>query len=105
MSITKWQLIFLFIGLMDFGAGRLIIIVGTGAGHLPTKIARRAEHLNIFSNARGLPGPFSRVQMLAAGIDSHISKPLSSRHLSYIRIKLNKTNYKINSIIRIALPD
>ena len=58
MFITKWQLIFLFIGLMDFGAGRLIIIVGTGAGHLPTKIARRAERLNIFSNARGLPGPF-----------------------------------------------
>ena len=54
---------------MDCGAGHLTIIEGTGgAGHLPTKIARRAGHLtNFFKCPRGLPGG-----MLAAGIDSHI---------------------------------
>ena len=55
---------------MDWGAGHLTIIVGTGgAGHLPTKIARRAGHLNNFFKCPGVfPGG-----MLAAGIDSHIS--------------------------------
>ena len=52
-------------GRMDWRAGHLAIIVGTGAGHLPTKTARRAGHLNIFSNARCMPGG-----MLAPGIDS-----------------------------------
>ena len=41
---------------MDWRAGHLTTTEGTGVGHLPTKIARMAGHLNFFSNARGNPG-------------------------------------------------
>ena len=44
-------------------AGHLTIIEGTGAGHLPTKIARRTGHLTIFFKCPG--------EILAAGTDSH----------------------------------
>ena len=49
------------------------IIAGTEVGRLPTKIARRAGHLTIFSSARDLPGG---VRVLAAAIDSHIMRSL-----------------------------
>ena len=43
------------------------IIIGTGEGHLSTKIDRYAGHLTIYLNTRGLPEG-----MLATGIDRHI---------------------------------
>ena len=59
---------FLYIGPMDWGAGHLTVIVGTGGvGHLPIKIARRAGHLANFFKCPG----FAR-GMLATEIDSHI---------------------------------
>ena len=64
MFIKIWQLIILYIVRMDWRAGHLTTTEGTGTGHLPTKIARRAEHLIFFQ----MPGG-----MLAAGIDSHIT--------------------------------
>ena len=49
---------------MDWVARHLATIEGTGAGHLPTKIARRAGHLNNFLKcpgyAGGLPGGDAR---------------------------------------------
>ena len=66
MFIKKWQLIFLYIGRLDWGAGHLTIIVGTGDGAFAKKTARRAGHLIILSYARCMPGG-----ILAAGIDSH----------------------------------
>ena len=44
--------IFVYVALMDCRAGHLTIIVGTGAGHLPTKIARRPGICPNFSNAQ-----------------------------------------------------
>ena len=49
--LKKWQLIFLYIGRIDWGTRHLTIILGTGDG---TFANRRADHLTIFSNARGL---------------------------------------------------
>ena len=44
-----------------------------GQGHLPTKIARRAWHLNNFFKCPGYARGFAQGgRMLAAGIDSHI---------------------------------
>ena len=37
MFIEKWQLMFLYIGRMDWGAGHLTIIVGTGSGTFADK--------------------------------------------------------------------
>ena len=56
MFIKIWQPITLYIDRMDWRAGHSTTTEETGAGHLPTKIARKAGHL-----------------MLAAGIDSHIT--------------------------------
>ena len=61
----------LYIGWMDWGSGTLIIIVGTGMSHLPTKISRRAGHLTNFFKGPGFNLPGGR--MLAAGIDLHIN--------------------------------
>ena len=65
MLIKKWLLIFLYIGLMDWGSRHLTITVETGggggrAGHLPTKIVRWAGHL-------------TNSNVLEAGFDSHIT--------------------------------
>ena len=66
MFIKKWQLIFLYTGRMaEWGAGPLTVIVGRGAGHLPTKIAIGPGFWPIFQMLRG--------GMLAAGIDPHIN--------------------------------
>ena len=71
MFIKKWQLIFLYIGRTDWGTRHLTIIVGTGAGHLPTKIAQWAGHLTNFFKCTGFTRWFSR-RMLAARMDSYI---------------------------------
>ena len=64
MFIKIWQLIILYIDRMDRKAGHLNTTEGTGGGHLPTKTARRAGHLNNFFKcagyARGLPGEDAR---------------------------------------------
>ena len=53
MFIKEWQPILLNIGRMDWGAANLTIIVGTDAGHLPTKIARWVGYLtNFFKYSR-----------------------------------------------------
>ena len=74
---------------MDWGTGYLTIIVGTGAGHLQTKIARGVGHFNNFFKrpgyARGLPGG----GMLAVGIDSHIT---------YIDTGISENSFKINRL-------
>ena len=53
MFIKIWQLIILYIDRMDRRAGRLTTTEGTGAGHLPTKIARRARYLKYFFKCPG----------------------------------------------------
>ena len=52
MFIKILQLIILYIDQVDWRAGHLTTTEGTGAGHLPTKIARRARHLNFFKCPR-----------------------------------------------------
>ena len=42
------------------GAGHLTVIVGTGAGYLPTKIARMAGHLTKFFECPGFAREFAR---------------------------------------------
>ena len=43
---------------MDWGTRHLTVIIGTGAGHLSTKVARRAGHLTNFFPMPGVcPGP------------------------------------------------
>ena len=71
MFIKIWQPITLCIDRMNWRAGHLTTTEGTGGGHLPTKIARRDEHLNNFSDSRDMPGCLPGGK-LAAGIDSHI---------------------------------
>ena len=66
MFIKKWQLIFLYIGWMDWGTGHLTIILETGVGHLPTKIG---------------PGGGGG---LVAGIDPHINFILQEGLSAYI---------------------
>ena len=59
MFIKIWRLIILCIDRIDLRAGHLTTTEGNGGtGHLPPKIARRAGHLNIFSNFRVMPGNF-----------------------------------------------
>ena len=72
MFIKIWKPITLYIDRMDWRAGHLTTTEGTGSGHLPTKIARRAGHLNNFFKCPGYARRFARGGMLAAGIDSHI---------------------------------
>ena len=75
MFIKIWQLTTLYIGRIDWRDGHLTTTEGTGAGHLPTKIARRAGHLNNFFQMSGVyPGVCPWGGMLAAGVDSHISQ-------------------------------
>ena len=51
---------------MDWRAGHLTTTEGMGAGHLPTKIACRVEHLKKILKCPG-------GGMLATGIDSNIN--------------------------------
>ena len=67
MFIKIWQPITLYIDRMDWRDGHLTTTEGMGAGHLPTKIARRAGHLNNFFKCPRGGG------MLAAGVDSRIT--------------------------------
>ena len=60
MFIKIWQLIILYIDRMDWRAGHLTTTEGTGAGDLPTKIARRAGHLNNFFKCLGYARGFGR---------------------------------------------
>ena len=60
MFIKNWQLMFLYIGLMDWGAGHLTIIVGTGDGAFANE---RCPH----------PGFACPGVMLAAEIDSRMT--------------------------------
>ena len=60
MFIKIWQLIILYIDQMDWRAGHLTITKGTGAGHLPTKLARRAGHLKFFIKCPGHARGFAR---------------------------------------------
>ena len=54
MFIEKRQLlIFLNIGRMDWGAGHLTILIGTGGRVFANKIARRTGHFSIFSGFAG----------------------------------------------------
>ena len=58
----------LHIVLMDWGSGHLTIIVGTGTGHLPTKIFPQGRAFDQYFQMPGVcPGG-----MLAVGIDLHI---------------------------------
>ena len=49
----KWQLIILYINPMNWGAGYLIIIVGTEGGAFAKNISRRTGNLNIFFQMPG----------------------------------------------------
>ena len=72
MFIKICQLIILYIDRMDWRARHLTTTKGTRAGHLPTKIARRAGRLAIFFKCPVYGLGFAR-RMLAAGTDSHIT--------------------------------
>ena len=49
-----------FVYWSDWGAGHLIITIGTGTGHLPTKIARRAGNLTNFFKGLGFARGYAR---------------------------------------------
>ena len=59
-------------------------------GYLPTKTALGAGHLKNFLNAPGMPGGLPGEGMLAAGIDSHITrgKNLKTQRLTKLSILL-----------------
>ena len=72
---------------MDWGAGYLTVIVETGGGTFANESCPQGQAFDHFSNARGfarglpwgLPGACPGVcpgEMLAAGIDSHITEIL-----------------------------
>ena len=63
MFIEIWQLIILYIDRMDWRAGHLITVEGTGGGAFANKNFKCPGY------DRGL----ARRGMLAAGIDSHIT--------------------------------
>ena len=68
MFVKKWQLTFLFIGLMDWEARHLTIIVGTGGGAFASENCPQDRAFDQFLKMPGAcPGG-----MLAAGINSHI---------------------------------
>ena len=65
---------------MDWGAGHLTIIVGTGGRAFANKNCPQSRTL--FSNARGMLGDLpGGGGMLAAGIDSHINRELHQLRL------------------------
>ena len=70
---------FLYIGLIDWGAGHSTVIVGTGSGAFANKSCPQGR---AFDHARGLPG-----EMLAAGIDSHITTIIFTGLIATVLIK------------------
>ena len=78
MFIKKWQLIFLYIGRID---GHLtIIVLRNGIGAFAKKNCPQNRAFDqFFSNARDLPKG-----MLAAGIDSHITKPIKYKRAALL---------------------
>ena len=67
MFIKNGQLIFLYIGRMEWGVENLTILVGMGAGHLSTIIARRAGHLTSFFKCPGFAWPGGCLQLELTG--------------------------------------
>ena len=63
MFIKKWQLIYLSIGMMNWGGGNSAIKVGTGSGICQEKLPAGPGILPIFSDARDLPGGCSRLEL------------------------------------------
>ena len=55
--LKNWQLIFLYIGRMDWGAGQFTIIVGTGGGAFANKNCPQGRaFVHFFQMPGGLPG-------------------------------------------------
>ena len=77
---------------MDWGSEHLTTILGIGVGHLPTKIAGRARHLNSFFKCLGYAQGFAPGEMLVTGIDSHISTKHKLREniVSIVFVKFGK---------------
>ena len=72
MFTRKWQLMFLYIGLIDLGATHLTVIVGTGGGAFINKNCLQGRAFDHFFKCPGFARGFAW-GMLAAGIDSHIT--------------------------------
>ena len=78
---------------------------------MSTKIARKAGHFNIFSNARGMPGglPGGRGGGgLAAGIDSHIiithvKYSIGYRVVLSVEDRFDIQSYKLYKSLRVVI--
>ena len=60
MFIKKWQLIFLDIGWMDWGAGHLTVIVGMEDGAFANKICPQGRAFDQFFQMPGVCQGFAR---------------------------------------------
>ena len=95
MFIKIWQAITLYIDRMDWGAGHLTTTEGTGVEHLPTKIVRKAGHLNNFFKCPGYARGFG----LGGCSRLELTHTLLSDHFHLTTVRHHATTWPVISTI------